>query len=266
MISYVTLGQTALILFREGAEALLIIAALASYLVRVNAREKTRVLYVGAGAGVLASFVLAYIFATYFDGEHNDVLEGATLVLAALIMLYVSGWLFLKRDAAAWQGYLRGQMDLALKRSTNVLSLALVAFLAVFREGAETVLFLQGIASGENGWSLSFVSGLLVGFGALTALFVVVRTMAIRLPLKPFFTFTAGFLFYMAVVFLGQSAQAFQELGWWGFTNDNLPQWLVNIGASPSWEGFAMQLAVIALVPLALKLPKMRPAANPSRS
>ncbi|TCS62116.1 FTR1 family iron permease [Varunaivibrio sulfuroxidans] len=265
-MSYVTLSQTALILFREGAEALLIIAALASYLTRVNAPEKTRVLYIGGGAGIIASIILAYVFATYFDGNHNDVLEGATLVVAALIMLYVSGWLFSKRDGAAWQGYLRGQVDLALKRSTNLISLGLVAFLAVFREGAETVLFLQAVANGENGWSFSFVLGLVVGFGALTVLFLIVRTMAVRLPLKPFFTFTAVFLFYMAVNFLGQSAQAFQELGWWGFTNDNLPQWLINIGASPSWEGFAMQLIVICLVPVVLRLPAMRPTASISRS
>ncbi len=258
-ISTAIVGQAAFIIFREGAEALLVIAALAAYLAKVGLPEKTRVLYFGAGLAVIASLVLAYVFHTYFDGAHNDVIEGGTLLLASLVLLYVSGWLFARRDARAWQGYLHDKVGRAVGENSGFLTLGLMAFLAVFREGAETVLFLQALASGGRGWGAGLMGGILVGLSGLAVLFVLVRALAVRLPLKPFFTVTAGFFYAMAVLFMGGGIGEFQDLGWLPLTNAPLPEWVVGLGANPTWEGFGLQLILVALVPLALKLQASRP-------
>ncbi len=265
-ISLAIVGQSAFIIFREGAEALLIIAALAAYLARAGMAEKTRVLYLGAGLAVIASLILAYVFHTYFDGMHNDIIEGGTMVLASLVLLYVSGWLFARRDVRAWQGYLHDKVGRAVRENSGFFTLGLMSFLAVFREGAETVLFMQALASGGSGWGVGLMGGILMGLSGLVVLFVLVRALAVRLPIKPFFTVTAGMLYAMAVLFMGSGVLEFQELGWLPYTDAPLPDWFVNLGANPTWEGFGLQVILVALVPLALKLPAMRPVAEAEAS
>lgn len=257
-MSGVIVSQSAFILLREGAEALLVIAALAAYLSRSGSPEKTRVLYWGAGLAVLASFVVAYIFSVFYDGGHNDVVEGATMLLAALVMIYVSGWLFARRDAAAWQAYLRSRVDSAIETTSGVAPLGLVAFLAVFREGAETILFLQALAGGQDGTWSAVLTGVAGGSLGLAVIFFAVRSLAIRLPLKPFFTVTAALLYLLAVSFVGKGVVEFQELAWLPITDVATPAWLAALGIGNTWETLGPQLVLLALVPVALSLPMMR--------
>ena len=257
-MSTVTIGQAAFIMFREGAEALLVIAALAAYLARVGAAEKARVLYWGAGLAIVASIALAFVLQTFLGGGHNDLVEGATMLLAAVVLIYVSGWLFARRDAHAWQGYLKSQVDNAVEGANGLLALGLVAFLAVFREGAETVLFLQALAGGSEDALAAVGVGVAAGAAGLALLFVAVRSLALRLPLKPFFTVTAALLYLLAVMFVGQGLMEFQELAWLPFTPAAVPGWLDSIGVGASWEAIGLQVGLLVMVPLALRLPMMR--------
>src|SRR5215211_8410575 len=120
--------EALLILLREGLEALLVIAALAAYLTKAGAQERLGALYAGAGAAVVASILAAWIFAVMNNGAHNDIVEGVVILLAAALMLYVSGWLLLRQDPKAWQGFLKSKADRALSRQTG-LAVALLAFL-----------------------------------------------------------------------------------------------------------------------------------------
>src|SRR5262245_20907719 len=97
--------QAAAILLREGLEALLVLAALAAYLDKSGARDRLPALYIGAMLAVGASFVAAFLFEVFNNGAHSDVLEGVVILTAAALMLYVSGWLLLRQDPVAWQGY-----------------------------------------------------------------------------------------------------------------------------------------------------------------
>src|SRR6266542_4178788 len=135
-----TMLQSATILLREGLEAMLVIAALAAYIQKAGMHLRLRELYVGSVVAVAASFLAAWLFEVFNNGVHNDVLEGVTILAAAALMLYVSGWLLLRQDPRSWQQFLRAKADEALSRQTGV-AVASLAFLAVFREGAETVLF-----------------------------------------------------------------------------------------------------------------------------
>ena len=144
--------QAAVILLREGLEAMLVIAALAAYLTKAGAAHRIGALYGGALAAVGASIVAAWLFAALNSGEHSDILEGIIILVAASLMLYVSGWLMVKQDPRGWQDYLAHKADSALAQDT-VWAVGALAFLAVFREGAETVLFINALATTEGGWA-----------------------------------------------------------------------------------------------------------------
>src|ERR1051325_3460902 len=150
--------QAAVILLREGLEAMLVIAALAGYLTRAGSGNRVSALYGGALAAVGASIVAAWLFAVLNSGEHSDVLEGGIILLAASLMLYVSGWLMVKQDPKGWQDYLAHKAEGALGQDT-VWAVAALAFLAVFREGAETRAVINTLATTEGGWSAGLFAG-----------------------------------------------------------------------------------------------------------
>nr|WP_225117302.1 FTR1 family protein [Bradyrhizobium sp. BRP22] len=125
--------QAAVILLREGLEAMLVIAALAGYLSKVGADHRIRALYGGALAAIGASIIAAWLFAVLNSGEHSDILEGVIILFAAGLMLYVSGWLMVKQDPRGWNEYLAHKAETALAQDT-VWAVGALAFLAVFRE------------------------------------------------------------------------------------------------------------------------------------
>jgi high-affinity iron transporter len=241
-----TFVQALVILLREGLEALLVIAALAAYLNKVGAQQRLSALYAGAGLAIVASLVMAWVFERFNAGMHNDLLEGAVILLAAALMLYVSGWLFIRQDPRAWQSYLKDKADAALSQQT-ALAVAALAFLAVFREGAETVLFLYALAKTAGGWGVDLILGLLVAAAVLVALFFSINVIARRLPLRPVFLVTSAFLFIMAIKFIGEALQEFQEQQFVSYTEIKGGGWLEAIGFNPTWEAVAAQLAVVVL-------------------
>lgn len=240
--------QSGLILLREGLEAILIIAALAAFLIKMDARKYLKALYSGAGAAVLASLVAAYVFITYYSGMHDDRLEAVIMLVAAGLMLYVSGWLFLRQDPKAFKAGLERSARRALASGT-ALSLAAIAFFAVFREGAETILFLHALAATLNGWTMAFLAGLAGAAVLLAALFIAMQWLAIRLPLRPLFVATSAFLFVMGLKFVGGAIQELQEQSLVSYNDLPLPDFLLALGFNPTWEALGSQLiiAVIAI-------------------
>jgi high-affinity iron transporter len=238
--------QSAMILLREGLEAMLVIAALAAYLDKAGARARLPALYAGAALAIVASIVVAWLFEVFNSGAHNDIFEASVMLLAAALMLYVSGWLFVRQDPQVWQRMLKTQAEAALSQRT-AFAVAALAFLAVFREGAETVLFIHALARSLGSWSLELIAGLVAAAGILVMLFFVVNVVARRLPLRPLFLITSAFLFVMALKFTGQAIQEFQEQQLISYTEFRAGRWLEAIGFNPTLEAVATQLAVIVL-------------------
>src|SRR4051812_48359700 len=236
--------QAAVILLREGLEAMLVIAALAGYLTKAGAGHRIQALYGGALAAVGASIIAAWLFAVLNSGEHSDVLEGSIIVLAAALMLYVSGWLMVKQDPRGWQDYLAHKADGALAQDT-VWAVAALAFLAVFREGAEAVLFINALASTQGGWSAGLFAGLGAASAGLVVLFYFINLIARRLALRPLFIITSAFLFAMAIKFIGEAVQEFQEGAILPFTELKGAGWLGAIGLNPTGEALSAQILVI---------------------
>lgn len=241
-----TFIQAFTILFREGLETLLVIAALAAFMRRANASHQIAPIYVGAGAAALASLGMAWVFETYYDGNHNDLIEAGVMLLAAAMMFYMSGWLFLRQDPKAWQADLNRLAEQALGAGT-VLSLAGIAFLAVFREGAETVLFLHALARTASGWDGSLFSGLGAAALALVVVFLAMQWLAMQLPLRPIFVLTSAFLFLMGLKLVGAAIQEFQEQTLMSVHDDGVPAIVADLSFNGSWEALGVQGALVLM-------------------
>jgi high-affinity iron transporter len=250
--------QSGTILLREGLEALLVIAALAAFLNRAGFPEKVRALYAGAGLAILASLGAAVVFELFFEGQHNDFVEAGVMLVAAVLMLYMSGWLYLKQDPKAWMSDLKRSAQRALDSGTTI-SLGLIAFLAVFREGGETVLFLHALAQSSGGWTFGLIAGLVVAAACLVAIFYVIEKLAVMLPLRPVFLVTSAFLFLMGLRFIGGAIQELQERTVVPYTAAPVPHWLEQLGVNPTWEAIGAQLVIAAIAIVSTLALKRRP-------
>jgi high-affinity iron transporter len=238
--------QSAGILLREGLEAMLVIAALAAFLRRSGAVQELKAVYLGATLAILASVLAAIVFDLFLGGAHDDRLEAVVMLLVSVLMFYMSGWLFLRQNPGAWNATLRRSAERAISSGTS-LSLASIAFLAVFREGGETVLFLHALARSSGGWNAGLVVGLLAALVGLLALYAAMQWLAFRLPLRPVFLLTSAFLFLMGLRFIGGAVQELQEQALLSYDEVTVPDWLVSLGINPTWEAFGGQLAVAAI-------------------
>jgi high-affinity iron transporter len=245
--------QAALILLREGLEAILVLAALAA-LLRKMAPERIGALWAGAGLGLLASLLTAGAYAAWRGGVHDDFVEGVTCLVAAGLMLWTGGFLWRRADPGAWGAALTRQAQAALNADRVPVALGLIGFLAVFREGAETALFLAAL--GAEGSMAGMLAGLAAGAAGLGVLWWLLIRAAVRVPLRPLFRATSLFLLFMAARLVAAGIQEFQEQSLVSFTPNSLPELAEAIGLSPSWEGLAAQLAVLAGVALVLAWPR----------
>ena len=197
-----------LIILREGLEALLIVAAIVAYLVKNNHHDKLPVIRQSVYVALLGSLITAVIFQLIFSnsGASRELLEGFTMMIAVVMLFMMSYWLLSKVEAQNWKRYLEGKLSTALTTGSLV-GLWLTSFLAVYREGAETVLFYYALA-GDAQSAVSYFylfAGFAVGVVILAICYFIMRYTVVKLPLKPFFMFTGSFMYLMAFVFAGKS-------------------------------------------------------------
>jgi len=197
-----------LIILREGLEALLIVAAIVAYLVKNNHQDKLPVIRQSVYVALLGSVITAVIFQLIFSnsGASRELLEGFTMMIAVVMLFMMSYWLLSKVEAQNWKRYLEGKLSTALTTG-SLIGLWLTSFLAVYREGAETVLFyyaLVGDAKSAVSYAYLF-AGFAVGVVILAICYFIMRYTVVKLPLKPFFMFTGSFMYLMAFVFAGKS-------------------------------------------------------------
>lgn len=197
-----------LIITREGLEALLIVAAIVAYLVKNHHQDKLPVIRQSVYVALVASVITAGLFQLLFanSGASRELLEGFTMILAVIMLFMMSYWLLSKVEAQNWKRYLEGKLSLALTTG-SLIGLWLTSFLAVYREGAETVLFYYALV-GDATSAVSYLyllAGLAVGVILLTICYFIMRYSIVKLPLKPFFMFTGSFMYLMAFVFAGKS-------------------------------------------------------------
>jgi len=241
--------DSALILLREGLEALLIISALIAFLKKAGQQHMQHYIYGGAAAGIGVSILAAILMSTLFQSgtidASREVLEGYVGLLAAAMMLGVGVWLHNKSTVTAWNRYISKQMNQALSNQ-SVWAMALLSFLTVFREGAETVVFYMGIAPKMS--TADFSLGIVLALLILVAAAFFFAKASKKLPMHLFFGVATVFIYLLAFKIIGASIHTLQ------LTNvmpthiiADLP--VINIiGFYPSVETLSAQLILLVLI------------------
>jgi len=238
-----------LILLREGVEALLIVMALVTTLKAAKMRKGLKWVYGGASAGIVASLLIAYILQIAFpavtSGTNREIIEGAVGIFAVIMMILIGIWLHSKSSVKKWNAFMESQMQTVTKTG-SFLSMFALSFLAVFREGAETILFYVGILPRIS--SFDFVLGISLALLVLVVIaFVMNKASQFFLPHKVFFILT-WMIYALAFKMTGVSIHALQ------LTNI-IPNHLFSgipsidiLGIDPSWEALAGQVLFIFVV------------------
>jgi high-affinity iron transporter len=200
------------ILLREGLEALLIVVAMLAFLNKAERPELTRSVHVGwvgaLGAGVLTWWVATSLIT--ISGASRELTEGFGSLLAAAVLLFVGIWMHGKAQAGQWQRYIREKLHNALAKDSRWFLFSL-AFIAVYREVFETILFFTAMAA-EGGVG-SLVAGGLAGGATLAAIAVAMLRFSRRLPIGKFFSYSSALVAILAVVLAGKGVAALQEAG-----------------------------------------------------
>lgn len=200
------------LLMREGLEAILVIVAIITYLIKTGNKKMTKQVYLGCVYAVIASIALSVFIEMVLGGigASAELIEGWTMFIAVAVLFYISNWMLSKSEVEQWQKYIDDKVQQSIdKKSARTLVFA--AFLAVFREGAELILFYKAaFSSGMNNPAM-IISGIALGTIVLAVIYVVFRFTTIKLPLKPFFIFTSILLFLMCISFMGKGVVELTE-------------------------------------------------------
>ena len=246
--------QSFVIMLREGLEAILIVGALMAFLSKMGASDRKREINLGVVAAVIASVVTAFALETIFilSPARREGLEGATMLVATGVLFYVSYWLLSKMEVVKWNHFVKSKVADALTGG-SALALASAAFLAVYREGFETVLFYKAlfVSATANG-AMPVAAGMIVGGLVLVVVYVAIDRFGVRLPLKPFFAVTSAFLYYMAFVFAGKGVAELQEGGTIGTTVAAWAPRIPALGIYPTAQSLAAQGLLVLLAFAAL--------------
>ena len=204
------MGSSFIITLREGLEASLIIAILLTYLRKTGRQADSRSVWLGTAAATLVCLVAGTLIYIFIDGLHGKVeqaVEGFIALAAVGVLTYMIFWM--RTNSRSLGSHLRGKVD----RSTTA-ALFTIAFVAVLREGLETVLFLLG-AETQTSSGLSVVVGGLIGLVTAIGLGVLIYNGSSRVDLKTFFSFTAVLLLLFAAGLAGKAVHELRELiGW----------------------------------------------------
>lgn len=248
-----------IIITREGFEAILIVGAIIAYLVKSGNKDKTRAVYWGSVIALGASVIMAFILNSLAgaNGANQEITEGVTMLVAVVVLFYVSNWMVSKSESEAWSNYIEGKVQNSVTKG-SVFSLAFAAFLAVFREGAETILFYQALLAGTSEHLNMIWLGLGVGCLALVVIFLLIRFMSIKIPLKPFFLGTSTLMFIMSIAFVGNGVKELQEGNLVGVTAVPGISSVSILGIYPTLETLIPQLILLALTVITVVVQKKR--------
>lgn len=241
------------IMVREGLEAILIIAAIIAFMGATGARSQIRYIHYGwilaLAAGVLTWLLARTVIS--ISGAQREVIEGVTSITAAAVLFYVSYWLISKIEVRVWKQYIQGKVEKALSTG-SVIALASVSFFAVYREAFETVLFYQALWFQSGNSQPAVLWGLAAGALVLVVLFYVIFKLALRIPLKYFFSVTSVFLYLLSFILLGKGVKELQEAGIVGLTPVEYIPHIDILGLYPTLETSIPQALLLAAFVFAL--------------
>jgi high-affinity iron transporter len=237
-----------IILLREGLEAILVLAAIITFLIKTDRRDAVIYVHMGWIAALLAGVVTWYVTKQLinYSSVNRTLTEGVTALFAAAMLLYVGYWLHNHSNADRWKTFIHGRIHDSVSTGA-VWGLVFISFVAVYREVAETVLFyetlwLQTDPSNHGYLFAGFVSAAFI----LVAMAWLMFRLSVRLPLRLFFRANAALLTVLAVVFAGKGIAALQEAGKLRIDPINFPE-IHLLGIYPTVESIGLQALLVAL-------------------
>jgi high-affinity iron transporter len=233
------------ILLREGLEALLIVVAMLAFLRKADRPEMLRPVHYGWLAALAAGLGTWWAATNLLNisGASRELTEGFGSILAALILVLVGVWMHGKAQAGEWQRYIRDKLGHALT-GRSAWFLFLLAFIAVYREVFETILFFVALSAQGNVGAL--LAGAAVGVALLAAIAIAMFRFSARLPIGKFFAYSSALVAVLAVVLAGKGVAAIQEAGLLGVTPLAGAPRIEFLGIYPTLEGVGAQIATLA--------------------
>jgi high-affinity iron transporter len=236
------------IYLREGAEAALLVGALLAGVRRLGRHDAVRYVHLGwlaaLPAGALTWWFLARLISE--DAPRHELVEAVVSLLAAVVLFSVSFWMISKVESRRWVAYLRFQVERSLGRR-NLFLLAAVAFLAVYREAAETILFTQAVLLDSSSHRTQVWLGAALGLTTVIVLAAATSRSVARLPLGPFFAGSSVLLCLLAVSFSGSGIYELVAGGYLTPRPVPFPE-IPWIGVHPDLTGLVVQLAILLVV------------------
>ncbi|MCK7460360.1 cytochrome c/FTR1 family iron permease [Idiomarina sp. ATCH4] len=242
-------AASAVILLREGLEALLIVLAIGTVLARSGRKDGLRYVHAGWITALIAG-VGTWLVAEYFisiSGASREIIEGGAALLAAVILFYVGYWMHSKTQSQQWQRFIQEKVQTQLKQGA-LWGLAGLAFLAVYREVFETVLFYQSLLLQAQDKGTSVAYGFVFALVVLAIVAWVVIKYSVKLPMNTFFKATTYIILALVFILLGKGMSALQEAAWFSHTQFPLDVTFDWLGIYANWESLSAQFVYLILV------------------
>tara|TARA_R110002033_G_scaffold11105_8_gene35565 strand:- start:3733 stop:5637 length:1905 start_codon:yes stop_codon:yes gene_type:complete len=243
-----------IILLREGLEALLVIIALMTVLIKTERHDAIKFVHFGwisaLAAGVLTWWAADNLIS--ISGASRELMEGGAALMAALVLFYVGYWMHSKTQGSKWQSYIKNNVDRHLNTGT-LWGLTGLAFISVYREVFETILFYQSlltqaIGSDSSNEQVSYlVYGLLAGMAILAVIAWLMMRYSVKLPLARFFAVSSYFMLVLAFILAGKGISALQEAAVISLTPFPLDVSISWLGIASTWQGLSTQMVIVVL-------------------
>jgi high-affinity iron transporter len=225
------------IIFREGLEAVLVVAAVLGYLEASRNTQYRGAVLKGVGAAVVATVVL-FVATTLFvqlAPLQRELLEAGTALLAVGVLFYVSFWLISRLEHRRWMEFMKAKVW-AAATTGSTLALAGVGFTAVFREGFETTLFFQALISFAQGLIPYVVIGSVAGVAVLAVIGWIIFKAGRKIPVRSFLTTAVLLVMVLSVAFVGNAVRGFQEATYLPITHiESLPDLPIFVAQLTGW-------------------------------
>lgn len=238
--------QAIIVAFREGLEAVLLLAALAAYATKSGFGNRIYQLAIGAAVGLGLSMAFALAISATAAVRRPEILEAVLVLGGSVLMLHMSGWMWVGRQKGPWHNLVLKLAGGAKSANANV-ALLPISLLITLREGLEVALFGRALMYGPGGAPGSVVAGLAIGVAALLIVYAVVRKLSLRLPLRLLFLVTSGCLFIIGLKLVGEGIGVLQEAHMLRATAIPDARWLLVLGINATWEAVLVQIMITAL-------------------
>ena len=234
------------VIFRESLEAVLIVAAIYGYLNQIGEVSAKKIINYAWISALLVGG-LTFIGANYLftlTGEHAEIVEGVTSIVASLVLFQVGVWFVSKAEAKKWKEYIESKIKCAISNK-DLYTLFAVVFFAVYREVFETILFYEALLLQFDSESISL--GFIAGVFVVSVISYLILKMSVTFNLRYYFLGTSAMLFLLSISFMGYGITELQEVGIFDTTLVSFPKFTL-LGIYPTLETLVPQLVLIILL------------------